>query len=197
MTPEQIARFKRIVCEAARHPDFVHHTWYVDYHLLIVERLALELCARYPDADRALVQVLVWLHDYGKLLDRTTEHATIIREGRNTLRACGFEEDLVRRALRAYARFERHDTIATAPIEVRIVSSADGAAHLVGPFYAIWWHEHPARTIPELLADNRRKALTDWEKKIVLPEVRVAFAARHRALLEACGDFPAQFLAPP
>ncbi len=191
-----IARFRAVVCRAARHPGFVHHRWYVEYHLVLVERIARELCDVYPDADCGLVQILVWLHDYGKLIDRANEHAATLAYGQAALLACGLGPDLVARALRYYELFERYDAIARAPLEVRIASSADGAAHLVGPFYAIWWHEHPERDIPMLMADNRRKALIDWDKKIVLPEVRAAFAARHRLLLEDCGNFPGTFLGP-
>lgn len=195
-TGQGCARFREIVCRAARHPGFIHHRWYVEYHLVLVERIALELCGVYPDADRGLVQLLVWLHDYGKIVDRPNEHAATLTHGRAALVACGFGPELVARALHYYELFERYDEVARAPLEVRIASSADGAAHLVGPFYAIWWHEHPERDIPTLMADNRRKALVDWDQKIVLPEVRAAFATRHRLLLEDCGDLPSTFLDP-
>ncbi len=190
-----LAKFRELAIGAARNPAFVHHRWYVEHHLAIVERIALELCARYPQADATLVRVLVWLHDYGKAIDRVNERVATLTRGRAALLAAGFPPDFVAHALRCYERHEAHDTLADAPIEVRIVSSADGAAHLVGPFYALHWHENPQRPIAALLAENRRKALFDWERKIVLPEVRAAFAERHRQRLEQCGDLPERFLA--
>ena len=189
-----LARFREMAVAAARNPAFGHHRWYVDYHLLIVERIADELCDHHPEADATLVRVLVWLHDYGKAIDRVNERVATVTRGRAALLAAGFPPEFAQQALWCYERFETHDTLADAPIEVQIVSSADGAAHLAGPFYALWWYENPQRPIPALLGDNRRKALLDWERKIVLPEVRTAFAARHRLLLEQCGDFPARFL---
>jgi hypothetical protein len=42
----------------AQNPAFLHHLWYVHYHLEIVERLALELCDLYPSADRNLARLL-------------------------------------------------------------------------------------------------------------------------------------------
>jgi hypothetical protein len=189
-----LARFREMAIAAARNPAFVHHRWYVEHHLLIVERIAGELCERYPEADATLVGVLVWLHDFGKAIDRVNERVATIARGRAALLAAGFPDEFARQALWCYERHEAHDTLADAPIEVRIASSADGAAHLVGPFYALWWYENPQRPIPALLADNRRKALFDWERKIVLPEVRAAFAERHRLLLEQCGDLPERFL---
>ena len=194
---EAVARFREMAIAAARNPAFIHHRWYVDHHLLIVERIADELCAHYAQADATLVRVLVWLHDYGKAIDRVNERVATLTRGRAALLTSGFPAEFVQRAMWCYERFETHATLADAPLEVRIVSSADGAAHLVGPFYALWWYENPQRPIAVLLSDNRRKALLDWDHKIVLPEVRAAFAARHRLLLETCGDFPESFLSPP
>lgn len=193
---EALARFREVAIAAARNPAFVHHRWYVEHHLLIVERIAGELCARYPEADTALVLALVWLHDFGKAIDRANERVATLTRGRAALLAAGLPADFVARALRAYERHETPATLADAPIEVRIVASADGASHLIGPFYALWWYENPNRPIPTLLEDNRRKATFDWERKIVLPEVRAAFAERHRRLLEQCGDLPETFLPP-
>lgn len=189
-----LARFREMAITAARNPAFIHHRWYVDHHLLIVERIAGELCEHYPQADATLVNVLVWLHDYGKAIDRVNERVATITRGRAALLAAGFPAEFAHQALWCYERHETHDTLADAPIEVQIASSADGAAHLVGPFYALWWYENPQRPIATLLSDNRRKALLDWNRKIVLPEVRAAFADRHRHLLEQCGDLPEKFL---
>jgi hypothetical protein len=194
-----VARFKQGVIEAAHDRRFVHHRWFVEYHLVIVERIALELCDRYPAADRTLVTVLVWLHDYGKIVDHTghREHEATLSAGGEKLLATGFPEPFVRRALACADSIDRKDDLENAPLEVRIVSSADGAAHLVGPFFKLWWHENAGKPFEELMADNARKALYDWQRKIVLPEVRAAFARRHRLLLEECGHFPPRFLDAP
>ena len=189
-----LARFRELAIHAARNPAFAHHRWYVDHHLAIVERIALELCAQYPQADETLVRVLVWLHDYGKAIDRVNERVATLTRGRAALLTAGFPPEFAQHALRCYERIENYATLASAPIEVQIVASADGAAHLVGPFYALYWYENPQRPIGALLAENRRKALFDWECKVTLPEVRAAFAARHRLLLEQCGDLPERFL---
>jgi len=44
------------------------------------------------------------------------------------------------------------------------------------------------------MQDNIRKALKDWNKKIVLPEIKKAFKKRHQLLMEQNGEFPATFL---
>jgi hypothetical protein len=181
---------------AASDPNFRHHEWYVRYHLEIVERIAGELTHNYPEADPTLVRVLVWLHDYGKTLDPANEHGATLSAGRVVLLATGFDAAFADRAVGYAELLDRKLDLdlATAPIEVRIVSTADGCAHLVGPFFHLWWQEHADRPFEQLMADNRRKLHQDWTRKIVLPEARAAFEPRYRVLREQFGELPERFL---
>ncbi len=45
------------------------------------------------------------------------------------------------------------------------------------------------------MASNINKANKDWERKIVLPEVKRAFKARFKLVLEQNGKIPKNFLA--
>lgn len=191
-----IEQFKTHVIEAASNPTFLHHTWYVQYHLNIVETIALELCDKYSTADRDLVHTLVWLHDYGKIIDRANQYETTLTQGKQVLLAHGFDPTFSDKAVEYVDIMDKKIDLWSdaTPIEIKIISSADGCAHLVGPFFSLWWYENADKTIPELLAGNVAKTMKDWDKKIVLPEAQAAFESRHRFILEQNGQIPTSFI---
>lgn len=79
---------------------------------------------------------------------------------------------------------DEKDDLENSSIEVQIASSADGASHLVGPFYLLYWRENHLMQIEDILSENRRKLDIDWNKKIILPEVKEAFKERYVSLGE-------------
>lgn len=174
---DKIAAFKAHVTEASKNPAFVHHPWFAEWHLKVVEQIALELCDFYPQADRSLVAVMAWLHDYAKILDKENERErALIDEGRAKLIELGFDETFASKAADYVEWMDKRAEVdlREAPIEVQIVSSADGMSHLSGPFMYLYWQENADKPFIDLMAGNYRKAKLDWERKIVLPEARRA-----------------------
>ena len=194
---ELVEKFRAHVVELSHNTEsFVHRTWFVKYHLEILEKIALELCDIYKDADRDLVRLMVWLHDYGKIIDFENQHAATLTAGRAKLLEFGFASDTVEKAIGYIDVLDKKEGLAadSVPIEIKIVSSADGAAHLVGPFYYLYWYENANKPFEELMESGREKSKKDWEKKIVLPEVRKAFEGRRNFHLEQMGGMPEKFL---
>ena len=193
---EKIEAFKAHVREVSAKPEFVHYRWFVKWHLEIVEKLALELLEHYPKADRDLVMVMVWLHDYGKILDYENEYTKTLSAGPPKLLELGFPPDFTKKAISYIETLDKklELDLHEAPIEVQIVSSADGCSHMVGPFLHLWWYEHPKKPIEELMADNQHKLLKDWNRKITLPEARTPFEPRFNFLMEQSGKLPEKFL---
>ena len=191
---QNITQFKNLTIENFSRKEFTYHEWMVEYHLKIVERIAMELCDIYADADRDLVQTLVWFHDFGKPLDEKNERPTTLKEGVKAMFECGFTQEFTDKVVEYWKLMEQKNEIdiRTTPIEVQIVSSADGASHFTGVFYASYFGDgHDFKTTQEKL---RGKIKKDWERKIVLPEVQKAFQGRYERALEILGEFPDTFL---
>jgi len=195
-TPEQIESFKRVIIESSNNPSFIHHDWFVKYHLKIVDQIASELVAYYPDANPDLVKILAWIHDYGKTIDFDNQYELTLTKGREALLGLGFSADFADTVIAYMAILDKklEVDLHEAPIEVQIVSSADGCSHFVGPFMSLWWYENSQKPFEELMEDNKKKANKDWNRKIVLPEAREAFEKYYFQVMQQSGDWPETFI---
>lgn len=191
-----ILKFRNHVIELSNNKNFIHHKWYVKYHLNIVEKISLELCEKYPNANKDLITVMVWMHDYGKIVDLRNQYEVTLTLGKNKLIELGFETSFAEKVIHYIEILDKKENLSssTTPIEIKIVSSADGAAHCVGPFYYMWWYENPNKPFEELMGNNLRKLNKDWSKKIVLPEIIATFRDRYDFISEQSGLIPDKFL---
>lgn len=197
---EKIEAWKSHVREVSSNPDFIHHEWFVQWHLEIVERIAFELCEKYPEADQGLVEVMVWLHDYAKPIvgvgNEKEEYRVTLSAGSAKLIQLGFSPDFVKRAVSGIDTMNRKMELDLheANIEVQIVANADGCSHMVGPFMSVHWRENPGLSVDEYNASVRRKLEKDWTRKITLPEARAAFQPHYDFLLRQADELPVVFL---
>ena len=193
---ENISVFIDHVKQTSKRPDFIHNKWFVKYHLEIVEKIAFELCDIYTQANRDFVQLLVWLHDYGKILDFDNQYSKTLSAGKDTLLSLGFDPKTVQAAIDSIAVIDRKnwEELLNSSIEIQIVSSADAASHHTGPFMSLWWYENANKDFEELMTDNIKKSDKDWNQKMVLPEARKFFEARRNLILELNGQFPDRYI---
>jgi hypothetical protein len=125
------------------------------------------------------------------------ERDVALLEGGQRLVEIGFSDDFVRhavehaRTLDAYVELD----LTELPWRSRSCPQPTAAPNFIGPFLQLWWWEHPEKPFEELMADNRRRIIKDWNRKIVLPQARAAFEHRYRFLLEQTGVLPDRFIA--
>lgn len=191
---ENINKLREYIIDLCSKETFIHHNWYVKYHLEIVEKISLELCEKYPEADKDIVLCLVWFHDFWKIIDKDNEYDATLIHWIETLEKLWFDWEFSKKIVKYIEIFDEKVDIKNQVIEIQIVSSADWAAHLVGPFYKLRWYENPNREIEKLMKDNIEKSKIDRERKIVLKEVKDNFLDRYNFLQENCWIFPEKYI---
>ena len=197
MTPYQknlLADLKQAVSKRAEDQNFIHHKWFVRYHLEIVEQIASELCEKYSDADEFYVKVLVWLHDYEKIINFDNQYNRELIATKNLMQQLKFEPVFIERMATDINIYNAKENLHDASIDIQIVSSSDAASHSVGPFMCLYWYENPNLTIDQLMVANMRKISVDWGKKITLPEVTKAFSQYRDFNLQVAGQLPKHYL---
>ena len=191
---DRMQKFKEIVRVNNTNPSFVYHEWMFEHHLEIVHRIAMELCDIYKDADREVVEALVWFHDFGKSIDEANEREVTRTEGPKMMLECGFGPEFIAKVLEYWELMEQKNEIdiRTTPIEVQIISTADGCSHFVGMFYPSYFRD--GDTIEVTKQHLKDKIEKDWNRKIVLPEAREAFADRYERAKELFSEYPNKFI---
>jgi putative nucleotidyltransferase with HDIG domain len=192
----QINTFKNIVIKNSDNRNFAYQEWFIADHLLIVEKIAMELCDKYPEADREVVQALVWFHDFGKPIDEENEYEVTKTKGVEAMGEVGFPEEFIQKVLGFWLIMEKKNELdmAKQAIEVKIISTADGASHFVGKFYPSYFGDIPKESLESIQAKLKLKIDQDWNRKIVLPEVKEAFKERYNMAMEILGEYPEKFL---
>lgn len=191
---ELLKELKQRVSTQSAKVEFIHHEWFVKYHLEIVEAIAIELCERYDKADKFTVLVLAWLHDYEKIINIDNEHNTELVATRAIMKQTGFDEDFISKVCADINTINAKNNLSSASIEVQIVSSSDAASHFVGPFGSLYWYENPSLSMDAIQTERYRKISVDWDKKITLPEIKEVFLGRYNFALEATGKLPENYL---
>ncbi len=192
---ELIDKLKSEITELADDAGFVHHEWFIKQHILVVEKIALELCGLYSDADKDLVVVFVWMHDYAKIVDFDNEFEATEDEGDMFMSELGFDDDVIERTMAVVYNNQNIEDVEAddLPIEDKILISADGCSHFLYGNYEIFWRDNPDMSIEALTQKSIINATTDYNLRLVLPETQDAFEQRFKYHLERNGLLPEKF----
>ena len=180
-------KLRQTITDLTSNPEFIHHQWFIDWHLKIAEKISLELLEIYHQADKDLIMGMVWMHDYPKIIDFEDQYnpQILLNQGQNLLIELGFPNQYIKKLIKYIRIIDSNLTVdlSNSPIEVRLVSTADGVSHLFGLFYLINWYENPQKKITELIESNINKLNKDWNRKIVLPGIKALLQPRYDFLV--------------
>lgn len=185
-----LQKLREFVTEKASNPEFVHHKWFIRWHIEIVETLSKDLLKYYQEADESVLIATAWMHDYGKIIDFENQYDhKYIEEGRQEMIKIGFDESFATNIAESIKTLDKKDHLENESIEIQIVSSADACSHLVGPFISIYWQENPDKPFEEIMTENLRKLDVDWRLKVTIPEAISAYQQLHDdAVFRASGE---------
>lgn len=191
INPELLKKFREHVIELTNNKTFLHHEWYLEHHLKLVLKLALECQEKfYPHANRNLIELLVWLHDYGKIVDRKNKYQATYTIGKAKLIEIGFSENIVQRTIEMIKLIDQKTNLEKTPIEVKIVASADAASHLLyGEFYFLLWKDRPNLSLREMRRKHLEKLSTDQEKMVLSqfrenPKIKIRISSLYRCIAD-------------
>lgn len=105
-------------------------------HVREVEKWSLKILNDYPQADREVVLLGVWLHDIGNMIgDRTVDHAIrSTTEAAKILPVLGLSKQKTG-AVTHCIRAHRNKDVEPQTLEAKIVAAADSASHMTGDAY--------------------------------------------------------------
>jgi hypothetical protein len=177
---ELLDNLRAFITEKASDPDFVHHKWFIKWHLELVETLSKDMMKYYPEADEMTLIVLSWMHDYGKIIDFQNQYdLKYADEGKQVLKNLGFDEKFAEMIGESVKLFDKKDHLENESIEIRIVSSADACSHLIGPWVSLYWYENPEKPFEDIMKENVRKMGGEWDLKVTIPEAIDAYKQLH------------------
>lgn len=179
---ELINKLKQHVILKAANPSFIHHKWFINHHLEIVEKCALKFARNYKNINVELMLTLVWMHDYGKIINIRNQYETTYIEGKKAMITIGFSVTYTDNVMKLLKDLDgKLDLKQHSCRELQIVSTADGVSHLISPFFLLYWYENPTKPIQELMNENMRKVTIDFENKIVLPRIKTKIMKQYNS----------------
>ena len=164
--PEDADPIKLEALRAATDKSFKHHEWYVIHHLDYVMKIAKQLG---PELDQQIIEDMVWLHDYPKMLDANNkDDYTSVRKLLVKHRGKKYANEVMNH-LELMEEIKTPDWNGESTPYAAVMSAADALAHYYGPFWQIYMDENTDKTIEFLTESNDNKRIKDRNKLRALP----------------------------
>ncbi len=161
---------------------------YLPRHVETVEKWANKLRKDYPEADKEVVLVSVWLHDIGQTFgDRNKDHAkkaeTEARAFLKDLQYSDIKTDAVAHCVRSH----RCRDVQPETIEAKILAAADSASHFTDINYIVHLTDDSKEHGREYATE---KVERDYRDLGILPGLRDELSPLYKAWKQLFNVFP-------
>ena len=149
--------------------------WFIDEHLVVVEKFAEQLCQLYPLANKDAVLLSVWFHDIGRADGHNKDHDVYGAEyARKLLSKKAFDKKIINLV---YEACKAHccETYKPQSLEAKILATADALSHYSQGFY-LRIFQYWSQGMGYKKARNKltRKIERDYKDKIFFKEAKRA-----------------------
>ena len=158
---------------------------FLDRHVQEVERWALKILEKHPNANKDVVMIGVWLHDVGQLIgDTSVDHAINSEtETKQYLQELHIDQNIIDQVAHC-VRAHRNRDIKPETLEAKIVAASDSASHMTDINYIVH------------LSDGMRdyvdgKIERDYRDISVFPELKEEITPLYQAWKALIQAFPA------
>jgi putative nucleotidyltransferase with HDIG domain len=169
--------------------------WFYEEHILVVEKLAMDLCHRYPKADKDAVTLMVYFHDIGRIHGHDEDHDLYgANYAKRVLTKNSFDQDFIDLVINGCRTHSCDDYGKPESLEGKILATADALSHFHQGFYlrilSSWSKKIDTEHYPELKpkADYHQlktklfaKIDRDLNEKIFFEEIRQAILPMYKA----------------
>lgn len=151
-------------------------SWFLQEHLLEVERLAASLFSLYPEADQNMVGLAVWFHDVARLSGHDEDHALMgAKRAKAVMEELGFNNDEISLVFEACLRHGCKGKLLPLSLEAKILATADALSHFFHDFYTnAAKHYREKKNLPEeeVAQTIQNKIDRDFHNKIFFDEAK-------------------------
>jgi putative nucleotidyltransferase with HDIG domain len=169
--------------------------WFYEEHVLVVGKLAMDLCDKHPEANKDAVTLMVWFHDIGRAHGHNRDHdlygADYVKK---LLKENDFSQDLIDLVANACITHSCDEHGKPESIEGKILATADALSHFHNGFYlrilSSWSKKVDPKHYPELATKSDYQFLKkklfakinrDLNEKIFFEEAKQAILPMYEA----------------
>lgn len=174
--------------------------WFFKLHQREVITSAEELLKEYPNADKEIVLISVWLHDLGHFAAKTLDEVDLVKPDHH-LNGAKVAEDLLKKYDISQDEIEKIKKCILChrgspphipqTIEEKIVACADTLSHYRSIFYLFYFKIYPNHSLEQFAKTQKAKLERDWRDLSLLPKAREIAKERFEVIYSMLGDFQA------